>query len=135
MFKLDPQLAKDTLKLGEFPVSLVLLSRDVRFPWCILVPKRHGLREIYEMGSLDRTQFLEESCGLASAMQRLFKADKMNVANLGNVVSQLHIHHIARHVSDELWPKPVWGMLPALYDEAKLESWASLLQAELKLEV
>ena len=113
MFTLHPQLAKDTFVLGEFAVSLVLLINDKQYPWCILVPQRENMREIYELDATTRLQVLEESCLLAATMQRLFTADKMNVAALGNVVPQLHIHHIARLQSDPAWPLPVWGKLPA----------------------
>ncbi|MEL7400526.1 MAG: HIT domain-containing protein, partial [Pseudomonadota bacterium] len=95
-FALDGQLASDTVLLGEFPLCLVLLSRDANYPWCILVPKREGLREIFHMSVEDREQLMKESCHLSEVMADLFVPDKMNVAALGNMVPQLHLHHVAR---------------------------------------
>ena len=108
-FELDPQLASDTVVLGKFPLSLVLLSRDANYPWCILVPRRKGLREVHHLSADDRIQLSNESCHLAEVMADLFVPDKMNIAALGNMVPQLHIHHIARFKNDVAWPGPVWG--------------------------
>lgn len=113
MFNLHPQLAKDAFVVGAYPVCMLLLINDSQYPWCILVPQRENIREIFELDQATRVQVLEESCRLASTMQHLFEADKMNVAALGNVVPQLHIHHIVRRKTDPSWPMPVWGKLPA----------------------
>lgn len=112
MFTLHPQLASDTVVIGQFDVSLLLLMNDSHYPWCILVPMREGLREIYQLDHASRHAVLEESCVLAEVMQKVYAADKMNVAALGNVVPQLHIHHIARRKDDPAWPQPVWGKHP-----------------------
>lgn len=109
MFQLDERLAADTIELGDLTLCRVLLMNDSNYPWVILVPRREGVREIYELSEADQQQLLAESSQLASVMAGLFKADKMNVAALGNMVPQLHIHHIARSVNDAAWPKPVWG--------------------------
>lgn len=132
MFTLHPQLAKDSFIVGEFPVSLLLLINDSQYPWCVLVPQRENTRELYELDAASRIQVLEESCKLAAAMQRLFSADKMNVAALGNVVSQLHIHHIARRQTDPAWPQPVWGKFPAQpYTDAERDDRLQQLRAAL----
>ncbi len=121
MFTLHPQLQKDSVLVGDFPLSLLLLSRDANYPWCVLVPKRAGLREIYELDEADRQQLLLESCELSEVMQSLFSADKMNVAALGNMVPQLHLHHIARYEGDAAWPGPIWGEVePVPYSEDEL---------------
>lgn len=114
MFRLDDRLAADTVVLGRFPLSLLLLMNDARFPWCILVPRREGVTEIHRLGADDRAALLAESCRLAERMQAAFGADKMNVAALGNVVPQLHLHHVARFRGDAAWPHPVWGRGPAV---------------------
>jgi diadenosine tetraphosphate (Ap4A) HIT family hydrolase len=113
MFKLHPQLEKDTVSLGQFPLSTVLLSRDANYPWCILVPRREAMREIHHLGEEDRVQLMKESCHLAEVMVDLFVPDKMNVAVLGNKVEQLHMHHVARFATDPAWPGPVWGAADA----------------------
>jgi diadenosine tetraphosphate (Ap4A) HIT family hydrolase len=132
MFKLHPQLEKDTVLLGRFPLSLVLLSRDANYPWCILVPRREAMREIHHLGDEDRTQLMKESCHLAEVMVDLFVPDKMNVAVLGNKVEQLHMHHVARFASDPAWPGPVWGAVEAKgYSADELGGLVSRLQSAL----
>ncbi|NQY26375.1 MAG: HIT domain-containing protein [Piscirickettsiaceae bacterium] len=109
MFTLDPRLEQDTIYLGEFPLSRVLLMNDARYPWVILVPRQIGLTECFQLNKADQEQLTKESNFVAQALKELVQADKMNVAALGNVVSQLHIHHVARYQTDETWPAPVWG--------------------------
>ncbi len=113
MFELHPRLAQDSVVIGEFDLSLLLLSRDANYPWCILVPKREDVFEIHHLDEEEQLQLIRESCRLAEVMTSLFDADKMNVAALGNVVRQLHVHHIARFTDDPAWPQPIWGKLPA----------------------
>lgn len=113
MFQLDPRLEADTLLLGAFPLSLVLLSKDANYPWCILVPQREGMREIYQLNEADRQQLLDESCLVAETLADLFGADKINVATIGNMVPQLHMHHVVRFKTDAAWPGPVWGAVAA----------------------
>ena len=110
-FSLHPTLAADTVWLGDLTLSRVLLSRDSRYPWVILVPKRAGIREIYELED-EAALLLAESCAIAKLMQAAFMPDKLNIAAIGNVVDQLHIHHVARFHEDAAWPKPIWGLLP-----------------------
>ena len=113
-FELDPRLAADTVAVGRFPLCHVLLSRDGRYPWLLLVPARAGLRELHELTPPERSAFMDESCALAAVLARLFQPDKLNVAALGNVVPQLHVHHVARFTSDAAWPGPIWGQHPPL---------------------
>lgn len=113
MFQLDSRLEADTLLLGAFPLSLLLLSKDANYPWCILVPKREQISEIYHLNEVDRQQLLDESCLLAETLSNLFAADKINVATLGNMVPQLHMHHVVRFERDAAWPGPVWGAVAA----------------------
>jgi diadenosine tetraphosphate (Ap4A) HIT family hydrolase len=132
MFRLHPQLEKNTVLLGQFPLSLVLLSRDANYPWCILVPRREAMREIHHLGDEDRIQLMKESCHLAEVMVDLFVPDKMNVAVLGNKVEQLHMHHVARFAADPAWPGPVWGAVDAkAYAADKLDELVSRLRSAL----
>ena len=85
---------------------------DSQYPWCILVPRRAELRELYNLSQADRRQLDLESVYLSKTLMHIFDGDKLNVAALGNVVSQLHIHHIVRYSSDPAWPAPVWGKHP-----------------------
>ena len=129
MFSLHPQLAKDCSVVGEFPLCTVLLSNDANYPWVILVPRRDNIREAFELADSDQQQLLQESNWVASAMNSYFKADKMNVAALGNQVPQLHIHHIARFTNDVAWPGPVWGAAANQpYEEAAKQQRLSQLR-------
>lgn len=114
MFTLDPRLRQDTVTLGQFPLSLLLLMNDRTYPWFILVPQRAGIREIYELPTDDQQQLLRESSQLAATLAALLHPDKLNIAALGNVVPQLHLHHVARFRTDPAWPAPVWGKAPAV---------------------
>lgn len=121
MFELDSRLSRDTVLVGRFDLSLVLLRRDANFPWCILVPQREAVLEIHHLSDEDRLQLINESCHLAEVMVDLFSPDKMNVAVLGNIVPQLHMHHVARFKDDIAWPGPVWGAAePKSYGEDEL---------------
>ncbi|MAT52011.1 MAG: hypothetical protein CMK32_12595 [Porticoccaceae bacterium] len=123
MFQLDPQLEKDCHVLGRFELSLLLLSRDANYPWFILVPQREAVTEIYQLGDDDRRQLLAESTYLSEVLMDVFSGDKLNVAALGNVVAQLHIHHIVRYTNDPAWPRPVWGAVPPKdYDDEVLQA-------------
>lgn len=113
-WSLHPQLRADTALIGDLPLSRVLLSSDARYPWTLLVPRRAGIREIHELTDADQLLLLQESVRLSRALTALFTPTKLNVAALGNVVPQLHVHHIVRYDHDPAWPAPVWGRLPAL---------------------
>ncbi len=114
---LHPRLAADTVTVGDFALSRLLLSNDANYPWLIVVPRRAGIREIHELAEADQLQLLRESMLLSRALTTAFAPTKLNIAALGNVVPQLHVHHIARYDSDPAWPAPVWGRVPAIdYD-------------------
>ena len=112
-FQLDPRLAGDCIVVGDFPLARLLLMNDSTFPWFILVPRASGIEEAYQLNDEQQLQLMHESSFLSRKLQALFSADKMNVAALGNVVRQLHVHHVVRYVGDAAWPAPVWGKLPA----------------------
>lgn len=108
-FVLDPRLAADTHRVGDLDLSRVLLMDDARFAWLILVPRHALLRELTDLDRDDQQRLLAEIDRVARALQTLFAPDKLNIAALGNVVAQLHVHVIARFASDAAWPRPVWG--------------------------
>jgi len=112
MAELHPQLQKDCLLIGRFALCRLLLMRDANYPWFILVPDREGIEEIFELSEEDQGQLLRESSQLAAILAERFRADKLNIAALGNLVPQLHIHHVVRYREDAAWPAPVWGRVP-----------------------
>lgn len=121
-FELHPQLKKDTLFLKELPSSLLLLMNDKRFPWFILVPKYPALTEVFQLSTQQQLQLWTEINNTAKWANQYFSARKMNIAALGNVVPQLHIHIIVRQETDAAWPKPVWSVgvsQPYLLDESR----------------
>lgn len=130
MFQLHPQLAKDCRDLGRLDLCRVLLMDDSNYPWFILVPEREGMSEIHALDDADRAQLWEESALLSRALVKAFAPDKLNIAALGNVVPQLHVHHIVRYKHDAAWPQPVWGKVPAKpYYAAEAEKLAASMRA------
>ncbi|WP_437881096.1 HIT family protein [Pseudomonas sp. LRF_L74] len=113
MFVLDSRLQQDTYWIGDFPLCRLLLMNDSAYPWFILVPRRDDVSELFQLGHADQAALWRESTDLAETLKDLFAADKMNVATLGNVVAQLHMHVIVRRRSDAAWPAPVWARQPA----------------------
>ena len=108
-FSLHLRLQSDTVVLGDLPLCTALLMNNSDYPWVILVPRRLGICELHALSQADQHQLLRESGQVSRLMQRLFEPDKLNVAALGNVVSQFHWHIIARYINDAAWPAPVWG--------------------------
>ena len=117
-FSLHPQLAADTVDVCDLPLTKVRLMNDSTYPWVILVPRQPNLREMHDLEPVDQRALMAEITHVSKVMQAHFKADKMNVAALGNMVPQLHVHIIARYEDDAAWPGPVWGKLPIVpYDQ------------------
>lgn len=111
-FNLHPQLAADSLFIINLPLCQVRLENVHNFPWLILVPRINQLTEVHQLSSRQQAQLITESSLCAQALTHLFEVDKINVGALGNVVSQLHWHVVARRQQDDAWPKPVWGFSP-----------------------
>jgi diadenosine tetraphosphate (Ap4A) HIT family hydrolase len=112
-WSLHSQLAADTVPIGDLALSRVLLSNDANYPWLILVPRRPGLGEIIDLEENEQIQLLGEIDAAARVLKSVTECEKLNIAALGNMVAQLHVHVIARRHSDAAWPKPVWGAVPA----------------------
>ncbi|MBM3618151.1 MAG: HIT domain-containing protein [Alphaproteobacteria bacterium] len=108
-FALHERLQQDTFQVAQLPLCDVLLMDDKRFPWLILVPREENIREITDLDQPNRLLLMEEIAEASGLLQHLTRAHKMNVAALGNMVPQLHIHVIARFEEDAAWPNPVWG--------------------------
>ncbi len=111
-FELHPDLAKLAL-VEDWDLCRVLLMDDAHYPWLVLVPRRADLRELHDLTGEDLTRATAEIVRASRALERCVRAEKMNVAALGNQTPQLHIHVIARFASDAAWPGPVWGKVPA----------------------
>ena len=123
MFTLHPQLEKDGIVMGDLPLSRLLLLNDARYPWFILVPRCEAITEIYQLSEEEQQQLMRESSKLGQFVMESFNGDKLNIGALGNLVPQLHLHHIVRYETDEAWPGPVWGVgtaLPFRQDEVEI---------------
>ena len=120
-FELHPRLKSDCIELGCFTLSRLLLMNERRSPWFILVPQRSGISELHQLAECDQMQLMRESSALATYLSSTIGCDKLNIASLGNLVPQLHIHHVLRYRNDPAWPAPVWGRFdPEPYDTEAL---------------
>lgn len=131
-FTLDARLAADTNSVIDLPLSRVLLMNDVRFPWVILVPRRADCAEWLDFSTDDQQQLLQEQLRVMTVLKELTGAHKLNVANLGNIVRQFHLHIIARFETDAAWPGPVWGQgVREEYSDNEAQALISALQRAL----
>jgi diadenosine tetraphosphate (Ap4A) HIT family hydrolase len=131
-FSLDSRLAADTLAVADLPLSAVRLMNDATYPWLILVPRREGAVEIVDLSPADRGQLMEEIATVSGVLRAMTACDKLNVAALGNMVPQLHVHVVGRFAGDPAWPGPVWGKAPAQpYADAPREGFIAALRARL----
>ncbi len=128
VFRLHERLKADTIGLGSTSLCEIRLMNDSTWPWVLLVPAVAGIREIYQLSADQQHQLVRESSALSEAMMGVFGGDKMNVAALGNMVPQLHLHHIVRFEGDPGWPGPVWGkQAPVAYSDEELAQVRSRL--------
>jgi diadenosine tetraphosphate (Ap4A) HIT family hydrolase len=133
-WSLNPQLERDTINIGDLPLSRVLVIKDANYPWLLLVPRRVDTVEILDLSEVEQAQLMTEINRVARALQDVTKPDKLNIAALGNVVPQLHVHIIARRSSDAAWPRPVWGVVPALtHDPQEVEAFIGALRRKIWL--
>lgn len=132
MFELDSRLHNDTFFVCDLTLCRVLLMNDKQFPWLILVPMRNNIAEIIDLPEQEQQTLLAESAKVSTVLQQVFSPYKLNVGALGNVVRQLHVHHVARFENDVAWPKPVWGnQAPVAYDDGEASAILSTLKQAL----
>jgi len=122
-FDLHPTLIKDTFTVADLNLCKLLLMNDSNYPWFILVPRIDNVSELFELNKIDRQFLNEEIDEISKRLLLYFSAKKMNVATIGNIVSQLHVHVIARKVSDPAWPNPIWNNVDIVpyKDEEKIK--------------
>ncbi len=134
VWSLHPQLAQDTVPVGNLALTRVLLANDANYPWLILVPRRPALVELIDLDDSEQVQLLGEIATAARALKAITTCDKLNIAALGNQVSQLHVHVIARRRNDAAWPKPVWGAAaPSSYEPVVRERLLAALRGGLQI--
>jgi len=133
-FSPHPQLAQDTVAIGDLALSRLLLNRDANYPWLLLVPRRAGLTEIVDLDTAAQAQLMVEIADVSAGLRDITQCDKLNVAALGNMVPQLHVHIIARRKSDVAWPRPVWGVAPAIaYGDNEMNTLVGAISRKLDL--
>jgi diadenosine tetraphosphate (Ap4A) HIT family hydrolase len=133
-WSLHPQLERDTASIGDLPLSRVLVINDANYPWVLLVPRRANVIELIDLNDVEQAQLMTEVNRVARALREVTECDKLNIAALGNVVPQLHVHIIARFRTDAAWPKPVWGVAPPReYSREDLHMWAQPLRRKIWL--
>ena len=131
-WSLHPQLRADTAFVCDLALSRLVAMNDANFPWLILVPRRAGASELFDLGA-EQAALADEIALVSRALKDETRCDKLNVAAIGNVVPQLHIHIVARTRGDALWPKPVWGAAPPrAYDAAGLERFVAAMRERVR---
>jgi diadenosine tetraphosphate (Ap4A) HIT family hydrolase len=129
---LHPQLVRDTINLGDLPLSRVLVNNDANYPWLILVPRKPDLVEVIDLDEAEQARLMREVTRVARALRDATGCHKLNIAALGNMVPQLHVHVIARFRDDAAWPNPVWNVVPRrAYQGKALEKFIELLRAKI----
>jgi len=130
-WSLHSQLAADTAPVCDLALSRLLVMNDANFPWLILVPRRVGASEIIDLG-VEQATLMDEIARVSRALKDETRCDKLNIAAIGNVVPQLHVHIVARFKNDAVWPRPVWGALPRRdYEAVALESFVAAIRRRL----
>ena len=131
---LHQQLERDTVNLGDLPLCRVLVIQDANYPWLLLVPRRADVVEIIDLDEVEQAQLMTETTRVSRVLREITKCDKLNIAALGNLVPQLHVHVIARRSGDVAWPRPVWGVMPPLaHDAEEVQNFISTLRRKIWL--
>ncbi|MBN2654888.1 MAG: HIT domain-containing protein [Nitrospirae bacterium] len=134
IFELNQRLRADTFEVAVLDLSLLLLMNDKTAPWLILVPQRQEIKEMHHLDKNDLAMLAEEITLVSCLVEKVFVPDKINVASLGNIVPQLHIHIVGRFKNDRAWPGPVWGASGAEpYDATEAARLIERLKSELKI--
>lgn len=121
-FVLAPEIERDSIWLSDWPLCQLRVQNDTNYPWFILIPRREAMVEIIDLTVAEQGQLWRESAHLSVFLKTEFQAKKLNIAALGNMVPQLHLHHIVRYQNDAAWPAPVWGKVTAqAYSETALQ--------------
>jgi diadenosine tetraphosphate (Ap4A) HIT family hydrolase len=121
-FNLNPRLEGDSHFVADLPLCAVRLMKDANYPWLLLVPRKNDMVELIDLEEVDQQQLMREIARASRALRSVTDCEKLNVGALGNQVSQLHVHVIARFRNDAAWPGPVWGVVPpTAYEPARAE--------------
>ena len=131
-FFLADQLKRDTIHVCELGLSSLLLMNDKRYPWLILVPRVAKAEELFDLNRVEQNFLMEEISVTSKALSLVSQPDKINVAAIGNMVRQLHVHVVARYTTDMAWPAPIWGKGEAEPYRDQAKAYLSLLHPQIK---
>lgn len=130
-WSLDPRLARDTATVGDLPLARTLVMNDANYPWLILVPRHPDASELLDLDDAQQAQLMDEIAMLSRVLKDITACDKLNIAAIGNIVPQLHVHLVARRRTDPAWPRPVWGAVPSRpYAASELDSFIARIRRE-----
>src|ERR1700678_1512247 len=133
-WSLHSRLKKDTIDIVDLQLCRLLVIKDAHYPWLLLVPRRPDAVEIIDLSEVEQAQLMTEISRASRALKENPRRDKLNIAALGNLVPQLHVHIIARRSGDAAWPRPVWGVMPPLaHDAEEVQSFISALRRKIWL--
>ena len=121
MNKINKNFLKSSYHVKDLKLCSIRLHDNLKFPWLILIPRRKNITDMSELNSKDQILLMKEIIYVSKIVKKLFKTSKLNVEKIGNVVSQLHIHIIARNKNDSSWPLSVWVVKGKTYSKANLE--------------
>ncbi|MDB2678864.1 HIT family protein [Candidatus Pelagibacter bacterium] len=131
-FKLNKKFLKSSYHLLDLKLCTVRLHDNSKFPWIMLIPKRKNINDITDLNSKDQMLLMREIVFSSQVMKKLFKTSKLNVEKVGNIVSQLHIHIIARYKKDNSWPLSVWVVKGKLYSAKALKEVVNKIRIAFK---
>lgn len=119
-FSLVPGLAAKDYIL-DLRLCRVLFEDNHYYPWIFLVPMKNGVKNMTDLSLQERLQLMREIALAEKVMFDLFECDQDNVAMIGNMTPQLHVHIVCRRKGDPDWPDTVWNKTSAPYsaDEKK----------------
>jgi diadenosine tetraphosphate (Ap4A) HIT family hydrolase len=132
MNKVNKSFLRDSHYITDLRLCSVRLMNNSNFPWIILIPNRKNITDITELNSKDQILLMKEIVHCSKLMQKIFKTSKLNVEKIGNIVSQLHIHIIARSEKDRTWPLSVWVIKMKPYSKILLKKTASKIKKYFK---
>jgi len=132
MFKINKKFLKSSHHITDLKLCSIRLHNNSKFPWLILIPQRNKITDISDLNSKDQILLMKEIVYVSKIMKKLFKTSKLNVEKIGNIVSQLHIHIIARSKKDSSWPLSVWVVKGKNYSKIALRNMEEKVRKALK---
>ena len=132
MFKINSKFLKSSYYIADLKLCTIRLNDNSKFPWIILIPKRKNITDISELKSKDQLLLMKEIVYSSNIMKKLFKTSKLNVEKIGNFVSQLHLHIIARKKTDSSWPLSVWVVKEKSYTKINLKKIIKKIRKDFK---